>query len=50
MPGFHYAMRPLMWQAACGAQDVTTTTELGLIDCAACRAVVARAERLGRAS
>lgn len=47
---FHYSMRPLMWSAACGADGVRLTTELGLIECARCRSVVARAELLGRAS
>lgn len=47
---FHFSMWPLLWQAACGAERVSVTRELGLVECAACRSVVARAERLGRAS
>lgn len=47
---FHFAMVPRLWQGACGAENVLLTRELGLIDCPDCRAIVARAERLGRAS
>lgn len=47
---FHFSMWPLLWSAACGAEGVSLTRELGLIDCADCRRVVARAERLGLAS
>lgn len=43
-------MWPLLWQAACGAEDVALFGELGLVNCAECRTVVARAEILARAS
>jgi hypothetical protein len=41
-------MWPLLWGAACGAQDVALFGELGLVNCPDCRAVVARAEILGK--
>jgi hypothetical protein len=47
---FHFSMAPLRWQAACGASNVLLTRELGLIECPACRSVVASAERRGLAS
>ncbi len=46
----HYSMWPLLPVAACGAEDVIQVGELGLVDCQACRDVVARAEVLGRSS
>lgn len=47
----HFSMWPLSWAAACGAENVPLVGELGLVECAACRKVVARAEILaGRLS
>lgn len=46
----HFAMWPLMWGAACGAENVAVFGELGLVNCRECRAVVARAELLARPS
>lgn len=43
-------MWPLLWSAACGAENVATFGELGLVNCHDCRTVVARAEILARAN
>lgn len=44
----HFAMWPLGWQAACGAENVALFGEIGLVNCPECRTVVARAEYLAR--
>lgn len=43
----HFSMWPLMWSAACGAENVALFGELDLVSCPACRSVVIRAEILG---
>ena len=43
-------MWPLRWQAACGDEGVALFGELDLVNCTDCRAVVARAEYIAKAS
>lgn len=44
----HFALWPLTWQAACGAENVALFGERDLVNCAECLAVVARAEYLAK--
>lgn len=44
----HFAMWPLRWSAACGAEGVALFGERDLVNCRECQVVLARAEILGQ--